>query len=105
MLVRDAANTDVAAKVILQARMLSDTVRTASRQTWVDLDEIIRPVCVRAAVTIGDRTHPAVLACRPCPSSRRMSRHTILTHRLEAVDPDIFGYYSAVRRVFPGYLE
>ncbi|OOK83788.1 putative hydrolase [Mycobacterium kansasii] len=42
VLVWGAVNAGVAANAIPQTGILSGTVRTASRQTWVDLEDIIR---------------------------------------------------------------
>jgi amidohydrolase len=87
VLVWGAVNAGVAPNAIPQTGVLAGTVRTASRQTWIALEEIIRetvsallaPLAIEHALQYRRGVPPVV--------NEDISTH-ILTHAIEAVGPD-----------------
>ncbi|MGO8854015.1 amidohydrolase, partial [Mycobacterium sp.] len=88
VLVWGAVNAGVAANAIPQNGVLSGTVRTASRQTWVGLEAIIRQAVSALlsplAIEHTLRYHRGV----PPVVNEEVSTH-ILTHAIEAVGPEV----------------
>jgi amidohydrolase len=87
VLVWGAVNAGVAPNAIPQTGVLAGTVRTASRQTWIGLEEIIRetvsallaPLAIEHTLQYRRGVPPVV--------NEDVSTH-ILTHAIEAVGPD-----------------
>jgi amidohydrolase len=106
VLVWGAVNAGVAANAIPQTGVLAGTVRTASRQTWVLLEEIIReavsallsPLAIEHTLQYRRGVPPVV--------NEEVSTH-ILTHAIEAVGPDVLAdtRQSAGGEDFSWYLE
>ena len=106
VLVWGAVNAGVAANAIPQTGVLSGTVRTASRQTWVSLEEIIRqavssllsPLAIEHTLRYNRGVPPVV--------NEEVSTH-ILTHAIEAVGPDVLAdtRQSGGGEDFSWYLE
>ena len=106
VLVWGAVNAGVAANAIPQTGVLSGTVRTASRQTWVSLEEIIRGAVTGLlsplAIEHTLRYHRGV----PPVVNEEVSTH-MLTHAIEAVGPDALAdtRQSGGGEDFSWYLE
>jgi len=106
VLVWGAVNAGVAANAIPQTGVLSGTVRTASQQTWVSLEEIIRqavssllsPLAIEHTLRYNRGVPPVV--------NEEVSTH-ILTHAIEAVGPDVLAdtRQSGGGEDFSWYLE
>jgi amidohydrolase len=88
VLVWGAVNAGVAPNAIPQTGVLAGTVRTASRQTWVGLEEIIRrsvdgllsPLAIEHTLQYRRGVPPVV--------NEEVSTR-ILTHAIEAIGPDV----------------
>ena len=106
VLVWGAVNAGVAANAIPQNGVLSGTVRTASRQTWVGLEAIIRQAVSALlsplAIEHTLRYHRGV----PPVVNEEVSTH-ILTHAIEAVGPEVLAdtRQSGGGEDFSWYLE
>ncbi|MCV6968191.1 amidohydrolase [Mycobacterium bohemicum] len=106
VLVWGAVNAGVAANAIPQSGVLSGTVRTASRQTWMGLEAIIRQavdaLLSPLAIEHTLRYHRGV----PPVVNEEVSTH-ILTHAIEAVGPDVLAdtRQSGGGEDFSWYLE
>ncbi len=106
VLVWGAVNAGVAANAIPQTGVLSGTVRTASRQTWVSLEEIIREAVTALlsplAIEHTLRYHRGV----PPVVNEEVSTH-ILTHAIDALGPDVLAdtRQSGGGEDFSWYLE
>ena len=106
VLVWGAVNAGVAANAIPQTGVLSGTVRTASRETWVGLEAIIRQsvssLLSPLAIEHTLRYHRGV----PPVVNEEVSTH-ILTHAIEAVGPEVLAdtRQSGGGEDFSWYLE
>jgi amidohydrolase len=106
VLVWGAVNAGVAANAIPQTGALYGTVRTASRQTWVSLEEIIRQAVTALlsplAIEHTLRYHRGV----PPVVNEEVSTH-ILTHAIDALGPDVLAdtRQSGGGEDFSWYLE
>ncbi|SPM38430.1 Metal-dependent amidase/aminoacylase/carboxypeptidase [Mycobacterium numidiamassiliense] len=106
VLVWGAVNAGVAPNAIPQTGVLAGTVRTASRQTWISLEEIIRgsvtgllsPLEIEHTLQYRRGVPPVV--------NEEVSTH-ILTHAIEAVSPDALAdtRQSGGGEDFSWYLE
>jgi amidohydrolase len=106
VLVWGAVNAGVAPNAIPQTGVLAGTVRTASRQTWISLEEIIRgavtgllsPLAIEHTLQYRRGVPPVV--------NEEVSTH-ILTHAIEAVGPDALAdtRQSGGGEDFSWYLE
>jgi amidohydrolase len=106
VLVWGAVNAGVAPNAIPQTGVLAGTVRTASRQTWISLEEIIRgsvtgllsPLEIEHTLQYRRGVPPVV--------NEEISTH-ILTHAIEAVSPDALAdtRQSGGGEDFSWYLE
>ncbi|AKN17999.1 M20 family metallopeptidase [Mycobacterium haemophilum] len=106
VLVWGAVNAGVAANAIPQTGVLSGTVRTASRQTWVDLEEIIRQ-SVSALLSPLAIEHTLQYRRGVPPVVNEDVSTRILTHAIEAVGPDALAdtRQSGGGEDFSWYLE
>jgi amidohydrolase len=106
VLVWGAVNAGVAPNAIPQTGVLAGTVRTASRQTWVSLEEIIRhavdgllsPLAIEHTLQYRRGVPPVV---------NEEASTRILTHAIEAVGPDALAdtRQSGGGEDFSWYLE
>lgn len=96
----------MAANAIPQAGVLGGTVRTASRQTWVGLEEIIRETVSALLAPLGiDHTLQYRRGVPPVVNEDVSTR--ILTHAIEAIGPDALAdtRQSGGGEDFSWYLE
>lgn len=106
VLVWGAVNAGVAANAIPQTGVLAGTVRTASRQTWVGLEEIIREAVSALLSPLGiEHTLRYHRGVPPVVNEEVSTR--ILTHAIEAVGPDALAdtRQSGGGEDFSWYLE
>ena len=97
VLVWGAVNAGVAANAIPQSGVLAGTVRTASRQTWIELEAIVREAVTGLLSPLAHRAHPAVPARGAAGGQRgRIDAHPHPRHRSRR--PRCAGRYPAVRR-------
>src|ERR1700722_6219661 len=88
VLVWGAVNAGVAPNAIPQTGVLAGTVRTASRHTWVDLEEMIRDVVTGLLSPLAiEHTLQYRRGVPPVVNEDVSTR--ILTHAIEAVGPDV----------------
>jgi amidohydrolase len=88
VLVWGAVNAGVAPNAIPQTGVLAGTVRTASRQTWVGLEEIIRRSVDGLLSPLGiEHTLQYRRGVPPVVNEEVSTR--ILTHAIEAIGPDV----------------
>jgi amidohydrolase len=106
VLVWGAVNAGVAANAIPQTGVLSGTVRTASRQTWVSLEEIVRQT-VDALLSPLAIEHTLQYRRGVPPVVNEDVSTQIFTHAIEAVGPDALGdtRQSGGGEDFSWYLE
>ncbi|MBX9640197.1 MAG: M20/M25/M40 family metallo-hydrolase, partial [Mycobacteriaceae bacterium] len=106
VLVWGAVNAGMAANAIPQTGVLSGTVRTASRQTWVDLEDIIGQAVAALLSPLGvEHTLQYHRGVPPVVNEEISTR--ILTHAIEAVGPDVLAdtRQSGGGEDFSWYLE
>jgi amidohydrolase len=106
VLVWGAVNAGVAANAIPQNGQLSGTVRTASRHTWLELEEIIRQAVDALLLPLGiEHTIQYRRGVPPVVNEEVSTR--ILTHAIEAVGPDALAdtRQSGGGEDFSWYLE
>ena len=106
VLVWGAVNAGVAPNAIPQTGVLAGTVRTASRQTWVGLEEIIRRSVDGLLSPLGiEHTLQYRRGVPPVVNEEVSTR--ILTHAIEAVGPDALAdtRQSGGGEDFSWYLE
>ena len=106
VLVWGAVNAGVAANAIPQTGVLSGTVRTASRHTWVALEEIIRQA-VDALLSPLAIEHTLQYRRGVPPVVNEDASTRILTHAIEAAGPDALAdtRQSGGGEDFSWYLE
>lgn len=106
VLVWGAVNAGVAANAIPQTGVLCGTVRTASRQTWVLLEEIIRQAVAALLTPLGIEHSMCYHRGVPPVVNEEVSTH-ILTHAIEAIGPDALAdtRQSGGGEDFSWYLE
>jgi amidohydrolase len=106
VLVWGAVNAGVAANAIPQHGQLSGTVRTASRHTWLELEDIIRQAVDALLLPLGiEHTMQYRRGVPPVVNEELSTR--ILTHAIEAVGPDALAdtRQSGGGEDFSWYLE
>jgi amidohydrolase len=106
VLVWGAVNAGVAANAIPQTGVLSGTVRTASRQTWVYLEEIVRQT-VDAMLSPLAIEHTLQYRRGVPPVVNEDVSTQILTQAIEAIGPDALAdtRQSGGGEDFSWYLE
>jgi len=106
VLVWGAVNAGVAANAIPQTGVLSGTVRTASRQTWLALEEIVRQT-VEALLSPLAIEHTLLYRRGVPPVVNEDVSTRILSHAIEAIDPDALAdtRQSSGGEDFSWYLE
>ena len=106
VLVWGAVNAGVAANAIPQTGVLSGTVRTASRQTWVALEEIVRET-VDALLSPLAVEHSLLYRRGVPPVVNEDVSTQIFTHAIEAIGPDALAdtRQSGGGEDFSWYLE
>jgi amidohydrolase len=106
VLVWGAVNAGVAPNAIPQTGVLAGTVRTASRHTWVDLEEMIREVVTGLLSPLAiEHTLQYRRGVPPVVNEEASTR--ILTHAIEAVGPEVLAdtRQSGGGEDFSWYLE
>jgi amidohydrolase len=106
VLVWGAVNAGVAPNAIPQSGVLAGTVRTASRQTWIDLEGIIREAVTGLLSPLAiEHTMQYRRGVPPVVNEDVATR--ILTHAIEAVGPDVLAdtRQSGGGEDFSWYLE
>ena len=106
VLVWGAVNAGVAPNAIPQSGVLAGTVRTASRQTWIDLEGIIREAVTGLLLPLAiEHTLQYRRGVPPVVNEDVSTR--ILTHAIEAVGPDALAdtRQSGGGEDFSWYLE
>jgi amidohydrolase len=106
VLVWGAVNAGVAPNAIPQTGVLAGTVRTASRQTWIALEEVIRDtVSALLSPLVIEHTLQYRRGVPPVVNEDVSTR--ILTHAIEAVGPDALAdtRQSGGGEDFSWYLE
>ena len=106
VLVWGAVNAGVAANAIPQTGVLSGTVRTASRQTWVALEEIVRETVDALLSPLGIE-HTLQYRRGVPPVVNEDVSTQILTQAIEAIGPDALAdtRQSGGGEDFSWYLE
>jgi amidohydrolase len=106
VLVWGAVNAGQAANAIPQTGTLAGTVRTASRQAWVAMEDIIRQAVTALLSPLGvEHTMEYRRGVPPVVNEDLSTR--ILTHAIEAVGPDVLAdtRQSGGGEDFSWYLE
>lgn len=106
VMVWGAVNAGVAANAIPQNGQLSGTVRTASRHTWLELEEIIREVVESLLAPLGIKHTMQYRRGVPPVVNEEVSTR-ILTHAIETVGPETLAdtRQSGGGEDFSWYLE
>lgn len=106
VMVWGAVNAGVAANAIPQTGTLAGTIRTASRETWVAMEDIVRETVSGLLAPLG--IEHSVLYRRGVPPVVNEEVSTrILTHAIEAIGPDVLAdtHQSGGGEDFSWYLE
>jgi amidohydrolase len=106
VMVWGAVNAGVAANAIPQTGTLAGTIRTASRETWLTLEDIVREIVSALLAPLG--LEHSVLYRRGVPPVVNEEVSTrILTHAIEAIGPDALAdtRQSGGGEDFSWYLE
>jgi amidohydrolase len=106
VMVWGAVNAGVAANAIPQTGTLAGTIRTASRETWLTLEDIVREIVSSLLAPLG--MEHSVLYRRGVPPVVNEEVSTrILTHAIEEVGPDALAdtRQSGGGEDFSWYLE
>jgi len=106
VMVWGAVNAGVAANAIPQSGTLAGTIRTASRETWLGLEDIVREVVAALLSPLGiEHTVQYNRGVPPVVNEEVSTR--ILTHAIEAVGPDALAdtRQSGGGEDFSWYLE
>ncbi|MGB3231570.1 MAG: amidohydrolase, partial [Mycobacterium sp.] len=106
VMVWGAVNAGVAANAIPQTGTLAGTIRTASRETWLTLEDIVRETVSSLLAPLA--IEHTVLYRRGVPPVVNEETSTrILTHAIEAIGPDVLAdtQQSGGGEDFSWYLE
>jgi amidohydrolase len=106
VMVWGAANAGVAANAIPQIGTLAGTVRTASRETWLEMEGLVRETVSGLLAPLG--IEHSLQYRRGVPPVVNEERSTqIMTHAIEAVGPDVLAdtRQSGGGEDFSWYLE
>jgi amidohydrolase len=106
VMVWGAANAGVAANAIPQIGTLAGTVRTASRETWLDMEGLVSETIAGLLAPLG--LEHSLQYRRGVPPVVNEERSTqIMTHAIEAVGPDVLAdtRQSGGGEDFSWYLE
>ena len=106
VMVWGAVNAGVAANAIPQTGTLAGTVRTASRETWLTLEDVVGEIVSSLLAPLG--MEHTVLYRRGVPPVVNEEVSTrILTHAIEAIGPDVLAdtRQSGGGEDFSWYLE
>ena len=106
VMVWGAANAGVAANAIPQIGTLAGTVRTASRETWVEMESLVSETVSGLLAPLG--IEHSLHYRRGVPPVVNEERSTqIMTHAIEAVGPDVLAdtRQSGGGEDFSWYLE
>jgi amidohydrolase len=106
VMVWGAANAGVAANAIPQIGTLAGTVRTASRETWLDMEGLVSETIAGLLAPLG--IEHSLQYRRGVPPVVNEERSTqIMTHAIEAVGPDVLAdtRQSGGGEDFSWYLE
>ena len=106
VMVWGAANAGVAANAIPQTGMLAGTVRTASRETWLEMDTLVEEAVSGLLAPL--RIEHTLQYRRGVPPVVNEERSTqIVTHAIEAVGPEVLAdtVQSGGGEDFSWYLE
>src|SRR5580693_3418742 len=88
VMVWGAVNAGVAANAIPQSGVLAGTIRTASRETWLDLEAIVRQAVTALLSPLGiEHTLQYNRGVPPVVNEEISTR--IISHAIEAVGPDV----------------
>ena len=106
VMVWGAVNAGVAANAIPQTGTLSGTVRTASRETWLELEAIVRETVSGLLAPLGVEHSLQYRRGVPPVVNEELSTR-IFTHAIEAVSPDALAEtrQSSGGEDFSWYLE
>jgi amidohydrolase len=106
VMVWGAVNAGVAANAIPQIGTLSGTIRTASHESWLTLEAVVREI-VAALLEPLDIEHTLVYRQGVPPVVNEEHSTRILTHAIEAVGPDVLAEtrQSGGGEDFSWYLE
>lgn len=106
VMVWGAANAGVAANAIPQTGTLAGTVRTASRETWIGMESLVREVVSGLLAPLGiEHTLQYRRGVPPVVNEERSTQ--IMTHAIEAVGPEALAEtrQSGGGEDFSWYLE
>ena len=106
VMVWGAVNAGVAANAIPQTGTLAGTIRTASRDTWVTLESIMREIISSLLAPLGlEHTVQYRRGVPPVVNEEISTR--ILTHAIESIGPDVLAdtRQSGGGEDFSWYLE
>jgi amidohydrolase len=106
VMVWGAANAGVAANAIPQIGTLAGTVRTASRETWLELESLVGEIVSSLLAPLG--IEHSLQYRRGVPPVVNEERSTqIMTHAIEAISPDALAetQQSGGGEDFSWYLE
>jgi amidohydrolase len=106
VMVWGAVNAGVAANAIPQTGTLAGTIRTASRDTWLTLESLVRETVTSLIVPLGMEHTLEYRRGVPPVVNEEISTH-ILTHAIEEVGPDVLTdtHQSGGGEDFSWYLE
>ncbi|MGB3483197.1 MAG: amidohydrolase [Mycobacterium sp.] len=106
VMVWGAANAGVAANAIPQIGVLAGTVRTASRETWLELEGIVSEAVSSLLAPLGIAHSVQYNRGVPPVVNEEMSAR-IMTHAIEAIGPDTLAdtHQSGGGEDFSWYLE
>jgi amidohydrolase len=88
VMVWGAVNAGVAANAIPQTGMLAGTIRTASRETWLSLENIVRQAVAALLSPLGIEHTLQYSRGVPPVVNEEVSTH-IIAHAIDAVGPDV----------------
>lgn len=106
VMVWGAANAGVAANAIPQTGTLAGTVRTASRETWIGMESLVREVVSGLLAPLGiEHTLQYRRGVPPVVNEERSTQ--IMTHAIEEVGPEVLAEtrQSGGGEDFSWYLE
>lgn len=106
VMVWGAVNAGVAANAIPQTGSLAGTLRTASHETWLELEDVVRETVTALLAPLGIEHVLHYRRGVPPVVNEEVSTH-ILTHAIEAVGPDVLAdtRQSGGGEDFSWYLE